>query len=74
MGDYDLNSQDEDIRKLIITARNLREQIKYVESECQRKANEQLSALEELLRICDYLLYQSSELYYKRPKKDISED
>ena len=74
MGDYDLNSRDEDIRKFITTVRSLREQIKYFESECQRKANEQLSALEELLRICDYLLYQSSELHYKRRKKDISED
>lgn len=70
---HDPGDQNEDIWQLTMAVRSLREQMEKFEAECQRKVNEQLCTLEGLLRWCDCLLYQASELYCKRSKegKDI---
>lgn len=66
----DPDDRNEDIWQLTMTIRSLREQLEEFEAECQRKVNEQLCTLEGLLKWCDCLLYQSSELYCKRAKED----
>ena len=58
---------DEEIQRFIMQVQTMRERLKGHEKDCQRDFERQMDTLEELLRWCDYMLYQLSTL---SPKKD----